>query len=98
MAGLIELRLNIQVTIFKLKLNIQVTIFKSSKHADMVVVVFILSHSTAIIIWRCDVGLTSCPISEERSKLEPMTPGPEVIKLFSCSAQLRLKFILLINV
>ena len=24
--------------------------------------------------------------------------GPEVIKLFSCSAQLRLKFILLINV
>ena len=27
-----------------------------------------------------------------------ITPGPEVIKLFSCSAQLRLKFILLINV
>ena len=27
-----------------------------------------------------------------------MTPGPEVIKLFSCSTQLRLKFILLINV
>ena len=27
-----------------------------------------------------------------------MRPGPEVIKLFSCSAQLRLKFILLINV
>ena len=26
------------------------------------------------------------------------TPGPEVIKLFSCSAQLILKFILLINV
>ena len=26
------------------------------------------------------------------------TPGAEVIKLFSCSAQLRLKFILLINV
>ena len=25
-------------------------------------------------------------------------PGPEVIKLFSCSAQLRLKFILLIDV
>ena len=25
-------------------------------------------------------------------------PGPKVIKLFSCSAQLRLKFILLINV
>ena len=27
-----------------------------------------------------------------------ITSGPEVIKLFSCSAQLRLKFILLINV
>ena len=27
-----------------------------------------------------------------------MIPVPEVIKLFSCSAQLRLKFILLINV
>ena len=27
-----------------------------------------------------------------------LNPGPEVIKLFSCSAQLRLKFILLINV
>ena len=27
-----------------------------------------------------------------------MSPGLEVIKLFSCSAQLRLKFILLINV
>ena len=27
-----------------------------------------------------------------------VTPGPEGIKLFSCSAQLRLKFILLINV
>ena len=27
-----------------------------------------------------------------------MRTGPEVIKLFSCSAQLRLKFILLINV
>ena len=25
-------------------------------------------------------------------------PGPEVVKLFSCSAQLRLKFILLINI
>ena len=28
----------------------------------------------------------------------PVTSGPEVIKLFSCSAQLRIKFILLINV
>ena len=27
-----------------------------------------------------------------------LSTGPEVIKLFSCSAQLRLKFILLINV
>ena len=29
---------------------------------------------------------------------QPYEPGPEVIKLFLCSAQLRLKFILLINV
>ena len=27
-----------------------------------------------------------------------LNPGPKVIKLFSCSAQLRLKFILIINV
>ena len=27
-----------------------------------------------------------------------MTTGPEIIKLFSCSTQLRLKFILLLNV
>ena len=26
-----------------------------------------------------------------------LTPGPKVVKLFPCSAQLRLKFILLIN-
>ena len=30
--------------------------------------------------------------------MEPTLPGPKVIKLFSCSAQLRLKFILLIKV
>ena len=30
--------------------------------------------------------------------LRVIIPGPEVIKLFSCSTQLRLKFILLINV
>ena len=29
---------------------------------------------------------------------ETLRPGPEVIKLFSCSTQLRLKFILLKNV
>ena len=28
----------------------------------------------------------------------PLTPGPEVIKLFSCSTQLSIKFFLLINV
>ena len=27
-----------------------------------------------------------------------VTPGPEVMKLFSCSIQLRIKFILLLNV
>ena len=38
---------------------------------------------------------TSCALEQETS---PQSTGPEVIKLFSCSAQLRLKFILLINV
>ena len=28
----------------------------------------------------------------------PFSPGPEVIKLFSCSTQLSVKFVLLINV
>ena len=31
-------------------------------------------------------------------KMNNIRPGPEVIKLFSCSTQRRLKFILLINV
>ena len=39
---------------------------------------------------------------EEGIKPRPLhillSPGPEVIKLMSCSAQLRIKFILLINV
>ena len=39
-----------------------------------------------VIKYRNDLGL------HERK------PGPEVIKLFSCSTQLRMKFILLINV
>ena len=38
------------------------------------------------------------PIRLEKPGIEPATPRPEVIKLFSCSAQLILKFILLINV
>ena len=33
-----------------------------------------------------------------KQDLLPLNPGLEVIKLFSCSTQLRLKFILLINV
>ena len=37
-------------------------------------------------------------VSLEKPKIKLTNPGPEVIKLFSCSAQLRLKFILLINV
>ena len=34
----------------------------------------------------------------KKTNLRGFLPGPEVIKLFSCSALLRLKFILLINV
>ena len=48
---------------------------------------------------------TLLPSSSETSELKIILtrlpssqPGPEVIKLFSCSAELRLKFILLINV
>ena len=41
--------------------------------------------------------LCSYELSMKRSFITS-GPGPEVIKLFSCSAQLRLKFILLINV
>ena len=37
----------------------------------------------------------SCPISMKECLSDP---GPEVIKLFSCSTQLGIKFILLINV
>ena len=33
-----------------------------------------------------------------KSSIDNSTPGPEVIKLFSCTVQLRLKLILLINV
>ena len=49
--------------------------------------------------------ITSIKFTEMRKNLlftktgqHSMTPGPEVIKLFSCSTLLRLKFILLINV
>ena len=39
-----------------------------------------------------------CIMPEKWGRSIMETPGPVVIKLFSCSAQLRLKFILLINV
>ena len=42
---------------------------------------------------------TACAIKcPQATPLASNSTGPEVIKLFSCSAQLRLKFILLINV
>ena len=44
---------------------------------------------------RSEWGLNREPHDSESDALPP---GPEVIKLFSCSTQLRLKFILLINV
>ena len=43
------------------------------------------------------IMLDQYPLSSKVTGLV-IKPGPEVIKLFSCSAQLRLKFILLINV
>ena len=40
-------------------------------------------------------GLTT---ALSKQSFEPLGPGPEVIKLFSCSTQLSMKFQLLINV
>ena len=37
-------------------------------------------------------------IEQSHSQLPFLHPGPEVIKLFSCSTQLSMKFFLLINV
>ena len=51
------------------------------------------SHDAAHAV-TLGVGWLSGKVSEAKSRGH----GPEVIKLFSCSAQLRLKFILLINV
>ena len=34
----------------------------------------------------------------ERPRHKPIAPGSELIKLFSCSAKMKLKFILLMNV
>ena len=44
------------------------------------------------------VGICQDHMLSLGSSVELQTPGHEVIKLFSCSAQLRLQFILLINV
>ena len=46
-------------------------------------------HSLARVIFKTD--FSNAPMNE-------ISPGPEVIKLFSCSTQLSTKFILLINV
>ena len=46
-------------------------------------------HSWASVIFKTD--FSNAPMNE-------ISPGPEVIKLFSCSTQLSTKFILLINV
>ena len=62
---------------------------------------FVGSHIALEHIIACTttVGIQTIKLQIDcsRSYFGPST-GPEVIKLFSCSAQLRLKFILLINV
>ena len=47
--------------------------------------------------WTPNQDVLGCCVLEQDT-FTPQSSGPEVIKLFSCSAQLRLKFILLINV
>ena len=42
--------------------------------------------------------LETAKVKQQSLKMLHKKTGPEVINLFSCSAQLRLKFILLINV
>ena len=63
-------------------------------------------HLTIIFTWETfhEIRL-NCPFLRPTLLLTMFTyvdsehrPGPKVIKLFSCSTQLRLKFILLINV
>ena len=56
-----------------------------------------------VIYQRVKITLKKSRLPPKKKKIEgerevAPRPGPEVIKLFSCSAQLRLKFILLINV
>ena len=54
---------------------------------------------TLSIVHYCNSGLKNYHVVELiGKKLSNIRPGPEVIKLFSCSTQLILKFILLINV
>ena len=56
-----------------------------------------MSCHVIIISKMCLYVLTQCLVKYHLFR-GALWPGPEVIKHFSCSAQLRLKFILLINV
>ena len=55
----------------------------------------IVGFLTRWLIYSCSHSSADMVLSV---KACAQSSGPEVIKLFSCSAQLRLKFILLINV
>ena len=47
--------------------------------------------------WKQRLAISPFPTSINQTTLQHNTPGPEVIKLFSCSTQLSMKFSLLIN-
>ena len=74
------------------------------KHSDVVFILLINVKMPTIVChtyWHFNIHeqLNFMLSSVEREKsFVILRPGPEVIKLFSCSTQLSTKFILLINV
>ena len=51
-----------------------------------------------LFIWSTAPLTLMCYNPVERTKIRTTSPGPEVIKLFSCSTQLSMKFFLFINI
>ena len=50
------------------------------------------------MFWSLAIYHASSPFEKHFVEINDSRPGPEVIKLFSCSTQLSMRFILLINV
>ena len=60
--------------------------------------VYCLSTSSSVYLFFLFFFLSLCPMESSLLSQKVLRSGPEVIKLFSCSTQLRTKFFLLINV